>query len=256
MTLRALIVDDEPLAREGLAGCLAGMPDIEIVAQCANGVEAADAILERRPDLVLLDVRMPGMDGFDVIDAIGAAKMPAVIFVTAHEEYAVRAFDEAAVDYVLKPITEERVVRAIERARRRLAESDPDAGPVRDLDALLARLGRRRPVLRRFAVRGERSTVFVPVQDVAWIESDGNYARLHTVDDTHRLRATLSGLEERLGGAFVRVHRSLIVRVDRIRALEPLGQGDYVVILDTGTRLTSSRSYRENLRTLLDGITS
>lgn len=258
MTIRALIADDEPLAREGLARCLADVPDVEIVAVCSNGLEAVEAIVETRPALALLDVRMPGLDGFDVVDAIGTGKMPAVIFVTAHEEYAVRAFEECAVDYILKPITEERVIRAVDRARRRLREADVAraSNPSgTDLEALLDRLRPHRPVLRRFAVRREDEVVFVPVQSVAWIESDRNYALLHTAAGTHRIRATLSGLDDRLGEAFVRIHRSTMVRVDRIRSLEPLGQGDYVVVLDAGTRLTSSRSYRENVRRLLDGIT-
>lgn len=257
VTMRALIADDEPLAREGLAHCLAAMADVEVVAVCSNGLEAVEAIVETRPSLALLDVRMPGLDGFDVVDAIGAADMPAVIFVTAHEEYAVRAFEECAVDYILKPITEDRVKRAVDRARLRLRESGavPNAIGARDLEVLLERLRPHRPVLRRFAVRREDEIVFVPVEDVAWIESDRNYARLHTAAGAHRIRATMSGLDERLGEAFVRIHRSILVRVDRIRSLEPLGQGDYVVVLDTGTRLSSSRSYRDAVRRLLDGIT-
>ncbi|MFW6088740.1 MAG: LytR/AlgR family response regulator transcription factor [Gemmatimonadota bacterium] len=251
--MRVLVADDEPLAREGLERCLAEMPEVEIVATCVNGLEAIEAIVDRRPDLALLDIRMPGMGGFEVIDALGADEMPAVIFVTAYEEYAVRAFDESAVDYVLKPITAERVVRAVERARRRLRDGDDVGGRVRDLEALFERLSPHRTLLRRFAVRGEDEIVFVPAEDVAWIESDRNYVVLHTAGGTHRLRATLSNLDERLGDAFVRIHRSRLVRTGRIRSLEPLGQGDYVVVLDTGARLTSSRSYRDNLRALLEG---
>lgn len=253
--MRALIADDEPLAREGLERCLAETSGIEVVAVCTNGLEAVEAIIDKRPDLALLDIRMPGMDGFEVIDALGAAEMPAVIFVTAYEEYAVRAFDESAVDYVLKPITDERVERAVERARRRLGGSDGVSERMRELESLFERLKPHRPALTRFAVRTGHEIVFLPVEDIAWIESDRNYVVLHTIGGTHRLRATLSKLDDRLGDAFVRIHRSRLVRVERIRTLEPLGQGDYVVVLDTGSRLTSSRSYRDNLRALLNGIT-
>lgn len=250
--IRTLIADDEPLAREGLTRCLAGIDDIEIVSVCADGLEAVDAILDDRLDLALLDIRMPGMGGFDVIDAVGAARMPAVIFVTAHEEFAIRAFDECAVDYVLKPIVEERVMRAVDRARRRLAGSAADASLALRMERLLERVAPERPPLRRFAVREEERVVFVPVDDVTWLEADRNYVRLHTAAGVHRIRATLAGLEERLGDDFVRLHRSSVARVDSIESLKPLGQGDYVAILDTGARLTTSRSYRENVRRLLD----
>lgn len=252
--IRAIIADDEPLAREGLVRCLEDEPDVEIVAVCADGLEAVEAIAERKPDLALLDIQMPGLDGFDVVDAIGSGRMPTVVFVTAHEEYAVRAFDESAVDYVLKPIVPERVGRAVARVRERIGDDGAAHGAQRRLAELLERLEPHRPVLRRIAVSTEKGTAFVPAEQVAWIESDRNYVRLHTGETTHRIRATLSGLDTRLGRDFVRIHRSLLIRVDRIRALEPLGQGDYVVVLDTGTRLTSSRSYRDDVRALLDGI--
>lgn len=254
-----MIADDEPLAREGLLACLAEEPDIEVVAVCSDGLEAVEAIIEQRPDLVLLDIRMPGLDGFDVVDAVGADEMPAVVFVTAHDEYAVRAFEESAVDYVLKPIVPERVARAVERARRHLGATDQMAVSRGELAALLERMKPHRPRLSRFAVRREKDIVFVSVEDVAWIEGDRNYVKLHTTSGPasipHRLRATLSGLAERLGDGFIRVHRSSLVRVDRIDRIEPLGQGDYVVVLDTGARIPTSRSCRDEVRSLLDGVT-
>lgn len=256
--IRAVIADDEPLAREGLRACLAEEPDVEVVAVCSDGLEAIDAIVQEHPDLALLDVRMPGLDGFDVVDAVGAHAMPAVVFVTAYDEYAVRAFEESAVDYVLKPIVPERVARAVERVRHHLAMTGRSDDWREELESLLERLRPHRPRLRRFAVRRERDVLFVPVEDVAWIEGDRNYVKLHTTlgpgSPPHRIRATLSGLMERLGDDFIRVHRSSIVRVARIHRIEPLRQGDYVVVLDTGARVPTSRSYRAELRSLLEGI--
>jgi two-component system LytT family response regulator len=265
--LRALVVDDEPLARQGLAEYVESEGDIEVVQQCADGVEAVDAIRRLDPDLVFLDIQMPELSGFEVIEAVGIDAMPPVIFVTAYDEFALQAFDAFALDYVLKPLDPERVARAVERARRFVAgtreaggaggtgaadSSEPDR--MARLTRLLEHVADG-PRLRRFAVRDDGRVRFVHVDDVAWMEADGNYVVLHADGEAHRVRTTMTALETQLDpDHFIRIHRSAFARVDRIRELEPLHQGDYVVVLDDGTRLTSSRSCRENLRALVDGV--
>jgi len=250
MTIRALIVDDEAPARERIAALLADQADVEILAECGNGPEAVDAIVDRRPDLVFLDVQMPEMSGFEVVDAVGAESLPALVFVTAYDEFALRAFEARALDYLLKPFTAARFADALDRARRVLrgdAARDVQQRVGHVLDEVLPPLSQR-----RIAARDGNRVVFLRIQEIDWIEGAANYVRLHAGGRVFTLRATLRVTAERLHPAgFRRIHHSTIVNVERIRALERRPDGGYIVTLERGTRLESSRSYEAGLGQLL-----
>jgi two-component system, LytTR family, response regulator len=262
--LRVLIVDDEPLARTQLRELLLDEPGLEVIGECGNGADAVTRIKQDDPDLVLLDIQMPEIDGFGVVRAVGADRMPAVVFVTASDAHAVRAFDVHAADYVLKPVDRDRLLEAIDRAKRRVgraAEYEEDRAMRTRLAALVAEVtaavstasGAGRPGVARLAVKGDGRVVFVRTADVDWIEAMDNYVRLHVGRQTHLMRETLSHLEERLPAqSFLRIHRSTIVNVDRIREVQPWFAGDYVLILGDGTKLTTGRRYRGAVRELLD----
>ena len=251
--IRAIIVDDEPLARDGVRLHLDSEPDIEIIGEAGGGEEAVALIETMRPDLIFLDVQMPGLDGFGVLEAVGATHMPVTVFTTAYDQFAVRAFDAHAIDYVLKPYDEDRFRRAVNRARGQIA-SRKRAEMDQSLGSLLEELRMRGQFIERLVVRSGGRIVILRVDEVDWIEAASNYVRLHAGGKEYLLRETMTALEAKLNpGDFVRIHRSTIVRVDKIRELEPLFQGDYVVILEGGTRLTSSRGYRERLQELLQG---
>lgn len=251
--IRALIVDDEPLAREGVRLHLAAEPDIEIVGEAGSGDEAVLLIESLRPDLLFLDVRIPGLDGFAVLEAIGANRMPLTIFTTAYDQFALRAFDAHAIDYVLKPYDSDRFARAVARARDQLTTQRRSNLDER-LSALIEELSSRERYIERLVVRAGSRIVILPVAEIDWVEAASNYVRLHAAGQEYLLRETMTALEVKLDPSqFVRIHRSTIVRIDRIRELEPLFQGDYVVILGDGTRLTSSRGYRDRLNALLQG---
>jgi two-component system LytT family response regulator len=229
--LRVLLVDDEPLARQRLRQMLSDHADIVIAGEAEHVEQARELVRAERPDLILLDVRMPGSDGFSLVESLHLTPMPYVIFVTAHAEHAVDAFDAQAVDYLLKPFDEERLARALQRARAAVAS-------------------RERPArhLGRFAVLHGRRTTYVPVELVDWIEGQGNYAKLHAGRATHLVRTTLSALERELDPArFARVHRSAIVALDRVRELLSLGGGEYRVVLTDGTQVPMSQRYRDRL---------
>lgn len=248
MTIRTLIVDDEPLARARLRGLLAAEPDVEVVEECANGLEAIEAIEERRPDLVFLDVQMPQVDGFAVLEAVGAARMPMTIFVTAYDQFAIRAFDAQALDYLLKPYPEERFRTALERARRAVGEHTARQAVQQEIAALVSSLAEQRERPERVIVRSGAKIGFVEVTAIDWVQSEGNYLRLHTGKTSHLVRETLAGLEIRLDPKqFVRIHRSTIVNVRAVKQLESLYQGEYAVIMQDGTKLTSSKTYRRRL---------
>lgn len=233
--LRALIVDDEALARERVRSLLQGT-DVTVIEECSGGRDAVDAILEHRPDLVFLDVQMPDLDGFEVLDAVASEWLPAVIFVTAYDEYAIKAFDVHAIDYLLKPIEPERFSKALARATKR--------GLLNLLDA--------RPI-DRLVIRARGKVSFLKPSEIDWIEADGKHVHLHVGRETHVVRHTLTGLEQRLAAhGFVRVHRSAIVNVDRIKELEPWFHGEYVVILKDGTKLTSSAAHSQALHRIID----
>ncbi|NJD11624.1 MAG: response regulator transcription factor [Gemmatimonadetes bacterium] len=249
--VRVLIVDDEPLAREGVRLHLELESDFDVVGEVGSGEEAVARIREQAPDLVFLDVQMPGMDGFGVIEAVGVERMPVTIFVTAYDQFALKAFAAHALDYLLKPYDAERFRSAIERARTQLRARR--FGDVEgQLAALLTELRGQREYLERIVVRSGGRILILRVDDIDWLEAASNYVRIHAGGRQYLLRETMSNLEARLDpGRFVRIHRSTMVRLDRVRELEPLFQGDYVLILEDGTRLTSSRGYRDRLQGLL-----
>ncbi len=250
MPLSTLIVDDEPLAREGLRMLLAEDPDVAAVHEAKDGREAVDAIRGTRPDLVFLDVQMPEMDGFSVVQEIGADAMPAVVFVTAHDQYAIDAFEVNAIDYLLKPVTRERFAQALARAKARLPERPaPEAS--RQILSLLETLAAPRRQLKRLAVRTAGKTLFVDIEDVDWIEAAENYVRLHVGRASHLVHVALSTLERSLDPeTFLRIHRSILVNVGRIKELEPALHGEYVVTLENDVRLRSGRTYHETLKAL------
>jgi two-component system LytT family response regulator len=250
MKIRALIVDDEPLARTALMRLLKRERDISIIGQCGDGESAVDAIRQARPDLVFLDVQMPEMDGFQVVEAIGAEQMPVTIFVTAFDRYAIRAFDSNAVDYLLKPFAPDRLARALARARERcLGRQDKDAA--QRLFALLdTRL--QSDYAQRLTVAHGGRILFVPVADIDWIQAEGNYARLHVSRKIYDVRETLQALMEKLDPReFIRIHRSTIVNVRRIREVQPWFQGSHIVVLRSGEELRMSRYQRDAVDRLL-----
>lgn len=251
MTIRTLIVDDEPLARARIRILLAAEPDVEVVGECATGLEAIEAIEEQQPDLVFLDVQMPQVDGFAVVEAIGSARMPMTIFVTAYDQFAIRAFDAQALDYLLKPYLEERFRTALERARRTFGARSAQQAVRQEIAALVSSLARReRP--ERLIVRSGPRIGFVEVSEIDWVQSEGNYLRLHTGKTSHLVRETLAGLEIQLDPKqFVRIHRSTIVNVRAVKQLESLFQGEYAIVLHDGTKLTSSKTYRGRLEDAL-----
>ena len=246
--LRALIVDDEPLARVRIRSLLETDPDITVIGECANGEDAVAAIQANGPDLVFLDIQMPDIDGFDVVEAVGVKAMPAVIFVTAYDEYALKAFDVLALDYLLKPVDRDRFAQALARAKARFPSGKSPA-PQQDLQALVDQLAQRQRRDLRIAIKTDGKVIFVRTADIDWIEAVDNYARLHMGPTTHVVRDTLARLEQRLPAVrFLRIQRSTIVNVDRVRAMEPWEQGDYVFIMNDGTRLTSGRRYRPQVQ--------
>jgi two-component system, LytTR family, response regulator len=250
-TLRSLIVDDEPLIRLGVRRLMTSIPGIDVTGECASGDEAVEAIRSQRPDLVLLDVHMPGCSGLDVVRQIGPSQMPAVVFLTAYDEYAVQAFEINAVDYVLKPFDPERLRQAIDRARTRIA-NQLDDGLAERLQAVLAARSER-PVDRLVVRSGERFEL-VPLDAIDWIEAADNYVQLHCGTKRHLLGETLTSLERRLEPRrFLRIHRSRMVNTSRIVAIHVLMGGTYELELRDGTRLTSGRQYREPVQQLIRG---
>ena len=251
MTIRAVIVDDEPLARRRLRSLLVEAEGVEVVAECANGKDAIQTLEESTPDLLFLDIQMPEIDGFDVLHAIGVDRVPVVIFVTAYDQFALRAFEAHALDYLLKPFDDERFEAALERARDRIRQHQGG-----DLDQrlrlLLDEMQGRRSYLQRMVVPAGHRSVLIKTDDIDWIEADRNYMRLHVGGETHMLREKMSTIESALDPTkFCRIHRSTIVQIDRIRAVESFFHGEYVVVLQDGTKLTSGRSYRRNLYSVI-----
>lgn len=253
MSVRTLIVDDEPLARERVRQLLAKEADIEVIGECADGPSAVEAIRAQAPDLVFLDVQMPELDGFNVLQQIGPERLPAVIFITAHDQFALKAFEVHAVDYLLKPFEKERFKTALDRAIERIRRQQTGDLNKR-LTALLADV-RPAPEPRlpeRLAIKSSGRVVFVKVEDIDWIEAADNYVNLHVGKEEHLHRETMSAIETQLPPArFMRISRSTIVNVDRIRELQPLFHGEYAVILKSGARLTLSRSYRDKVDRLI-----
>jgi two-component system LytT family response regulator len=231
--IRVLVVDDEPLSRRNVLALLRGDPDIASISECAGGHQAIEEIRSSQPDLVFLDVQMPECNGFDVIEMLGAALSPVIIFVTAHDAYALRAFDVGALDYLLKPFDEERFSRALERAKSRI------------LQASSSQSGQR----GRFIVRSHGAVHFVPVCDIDWIEASDYYSQLHLPRESHLLRRSLSELERELEPCgFCRIHRSIIVNLERVQALESGADGEQEAVLKSGFHLRISRRFRKRLR--------
>jgi two-component system LytT family response regulator len=250
MPLTVLIVDDEPLAREGLRMLLTDDPEITVVQEAKNGREAVHWIREGRPDLMFLDVQMPEMDGFSVIHEIGPEKMPAVVFVTAHDHYAIRAFEINAIDYLLKPVTGERFVQSLARAKLRLRSSEPyQQNQILSLLETIASPSRH---LTRLAVPSAGKTTFIYVDDVDWIRAAENYVELHVGQACHLLHVAMNTLEKSLDPQiFVRIHRSVIVNLRRVKEIQPAGHGEYMLVLHSGVRLQSGRTYHERLKALI-----
>jgi two-component system LytT family response regulator len=250
MAIRVMIVDDEPLARERLRGMVADEPDLNLIAECVNGEDAVATIRDQRPDVVFLDVQMPKLDGFGVLEKLGPeATPPVTIFVTAYDQYALKAFEVHAQDYLLKPFDRERFRTAVGHARQQLQRRE--ATRINDkLASLLADVQQpRNKPLDRIMVKSAGRIYFLRLEEIDWIEAAGNYVRLHSGQDEHLLRETMNGLESKLDGQkFLRIHRSTIVNLERVQELQPLFHGDYVVILKNGTQLTMSRNYREKLQ--------
>jgi two-component system LytT family response regulator len=253
--MRIVIVDDEPLGRLAVRQQLAALPEAEIVAECGDGTTAVEAIVREAPDLAFLDVQMPGLSGFDVLERVGSEAVPAVIFVTAYDRYALKAFEAHAVDYLLKPIDPDRFREAYARAAR-VTERDGRERAAGRLEALIAQLaGRPREVVdpvERLVVREDGRLQFVPVATIDWVEAAGNYVKLHVGATEHLMRQTVERTAGRLGDRFVRIRRSALVNVAAIRALEPYGKGSYVVFLRDGTKLISSRYAGLALRRLAE----
>jgi two-component system LytT family response regulator len=251
VSIRTLIVDDEPLARERIRSFLETEEDVEIVGECGDGPSAVEAIERERPDLLFLDVQIPEMDGFGVIERIGPVRMPVVVFVTAYDQYALQAFEVHAVDYLLKPFDQERFHKALQRARSAVA-ARRDGDFSERLMALLQDLKAPQGPLERLVVKSSGRIFFLRVEEIDWVESSGNYVCLHVGKESHLLRETMAGIEAKLDPSrFIRIHRTAIVNVDRIKELHLLFHGEYGVVLRDGSTLTLSRSYRDRLRGLI-----
>jgi two-component system LytT family response regulator len=249
--IRTLIVDDEPLARRRLRSLLEDEADIEIVGEAANGTEAVRAITVDKPDLVFLDIQMPGLDGFDVLRATAAIHQPFVVFITAHDEHAIRAFDVQAVDYLLKPVIEVRFREAVRRAVARLRKT-PGKELAQEIAQLLERVSPTPARGGRIPIKRDGRVNFVRVEDVDWVQADGDFVRLHVGRESHAIRETMADVEAKLPtDRFLRIHRSLIVNVERVREVQPWFKGDYVLILHDGTKLRSGRTYRDAVQTLI-----
>jgi two-component system LytT family response regulator len=245
---RILIADDEPLARERLKMLLVGQEGFEVIGECHDGPSTIDAIRRTKPDLVFLDVQMPGANGFEVVSALGEEELPLFVFVTAFDKYALKAFDVHALDYLLKPFDRDRFLQALARARQQLER--PSNSDLRSrLLALVRDLEPAPQRLERFVIKSGGRVFFVRADEIDWIEAAGNYVKLHVGAETHLLRETMNAVEGQLPReTFYRIHRCHIVNIERVKELQPWFNGEYVVFLRTGARLTLSRGYREKLQ--------
>ena len=256
--MRVIVADDEPLARQRMRRLLTAEPEMEIISECHDGPGTLDAVLRLQPDLLFLDIQLPELDGFGVLAGIPANQMPLVIFVTAYDQHALRAFEVRAIDYLVKPFDAQRLHGAIERARRQIAAPGSNgasrldqlvehlATEQRELERALLRPGER--YLQRVMLRSQGRVFFIRTADVDYIEAAGNYVRLHCGKEAHLLRVTMNAIEQRLDPEhFLRIHRSTIVNIDRVRELHPWPSGEFTVILRDGTKLKLSRGFRDRL---------
>ena len=247
MTIRTLIVDDEPLARNRIRTFLENERDVEVVAECASGREAILEIETKMPELLFLDIKMPGLDGFGVVEEVGPQNMPATVFVTAYGEFALKAFECHAIDYLLKPFDRARFRSALQQVRRRL-ESDSNAAISRRMEALVDDLSGQARYVERLVVKSSRRLVLLKVETVDWFDAAGNYVRLNANGKQYLVREKISDLERKLDPKmFLRIHRSTIVNIEAIREIRPLQHGEGLVVLTDGQQLSLSRSYREKL---------
>ena len=247
--IRTLIIDDVALARQRLKRCLKSDAEIEIVGECDNGAKAVADIRALAPDLIFLDVQMPALDGFGVLAALKNERMPAVIFVTAYNDYAIQAFEVNALDYLLKPVDCERLSKAVRRAKTQSSRND-------DLDtrfrAMLEDLKTGSKYIKRLTIKLTGRTVLLPIDEIDWIETHGNYLKVHAGHESHLIRATMQSLETKLNPEkFVRVHRSVIVNVEKIKEIYPRSNGDQDLVLQNGRQLMLSRNYRDRFFTVL-----
>ncbi len=248
--IRTLIIDDVALARQRLKRCLAGDAEIEIVGECDNGEKAVADIRSLAPELIFLDVQMPALDGFGVLEALRDDPLPAVIFVTAYNDYAIQAFEVNALDYLLKPVDCERLDKAVQRAKSRLAQVVRDDGLDSRFRALLEDI--KTKYIKRLTIKLTGRTILLPVDEIDWIETHGNYLKVHAGRESHLIRATMQSLETKLNPEkFVRVHRSVIVNVEKIKEIYPRSNGDQDLVLQNGRQLMLSRNYRERFFSLL-----
>jgi two-component system LytT family response regulator len=251
MTIRCLVVDDEPLGRDRIVSLLHTIPEAEVIGECETGTAAIQAIAEQSPDLLFLDVQMPGIDGFGVLASLPAPIAPAVIFVTAYDEYALKAFEVHAQDYLLKPYDRERFHEAFQHAATRI-RAERESGTNARLVALLEDIERDRPRRTLVPIRSGGRVTFLPVEEIDWLEAADNYVKIHAGRETHLVRQTLQSMEESLSPTmFVRIHRSTIINVSRIREIQPWFAGEYVVSLRNGTKVHTSRRYRARLEALM-----
>jgi two-component system LytT family response regulator len=268
--IRALIVDDESLAREALLVMLGGDPEIEVIAECRNGKEAVTAIREQSPDMVFLDIQMPEMDGFQVIEEVGAMQMPVTIFVTAYDKHALRAFEAHALDYLLKPFDHDRFNTALQRAKtfvrqQKLGEISESLFAVlqnlklktgespTDADNIKPDKATHKEPIDRVVIKSGGLIYFLKIEEIDWVEGAGDYLSLHSGNKTHLIRETMGNFHAKLDAQkFLRTHRSTIVNIDRIKDIRPLSKGEYVITLTSGRCLKSSRGYRHELQRILD----
>lgn len=243
--IKALIVDDEPLARDRIREMLKDHPDVEVIAEARNGQEAIDSVAKQNPDLVFLDVQMPDLNGFDVLQNLDVERLPVIIFVTAYDQYALRAFDVHAVDYLTKPFDRERFAEAVEQAKLFMkGAKEPDTARIL---SMLQELRAGASYLERFAIKNGETVFFVRAEDVDAIEAQGNYVRLSLASSSHLLRDTLNNIESQINPRmFVRIHRRTIVNIDRVKEVQTWARGEYRIVLSTGAHYTLSRGYRQH----------
>ncbi len=251
MKYRCLIIDDESLARQRLGSLLRNHPQIEVAGECSDGKAAVESIELLKPDFVFLDVQMPELDGFGVVETVGAPDMPLVVFVTAHDQFALKAFEVNAIDYLLKPFDRQRFDLALSRVIEKLQHRDPKALEER-MKSLLSQLESRERPIDRLVIKKDGKVRFVRFEEIDWCEADDNYVVIHSGSEAHMVRDTLQALENKLPRSqFLRVSRSSIINRERIKEMQPLFHGEYVILLKSGAKVTLSRSYRDQLRSLL-----